>query len=197
MTIEAIYSAEELDIIMEGLIDDDDRIDYLWEYLSEQPNSDHEIIAVVYETLGKLYVRLERSRADVFQKAGEHWESEWVDMISKKESNRDQRFALKNALKNYKIAGVIYGQTNASSLTYTVKRKMQDVRSQLKAYGTTIRSFIVTGSSMSFMLAMIFLTNTITGFIAADIITTGPSLGLGIFLFFISIAGFFFVAGWR
>ena len=107
MGIEAIYSLEELNVIMEGLLDDDDRINYLWEYISDQPSSDHKILAIIYEALGKLYIRAERSRADVFEQAGGHWEAKWTDLISNEESNKDQRKALKRANISIEDIGLI------------------------------------------------------------------------------------------
>lgn len=197
MEIEEIKTHEELVIIMQGLLDDDERIDFLWRYIAERPHANHEMMAQVYEALAKMYVRQERSRPDVYEKAGEHWEANWSELLSRQGGMKKQRDSLRNALKNYKIASDIYWHTNSTTATEAIQSKIREIRYELRGYGMTTRSFIMGGSILSFIVSIIFFTNTITGFIVAEAITPTTSIGLGVFLFLVSLAGFFFVAKWK
>jgi hypothetical protein len=186
---------EEIYAKLKTLEDDSEKINFLEEQI-EKDELEQETKAVIYELLGDLYVKAEKPRGDLFEKAASAWE---IFSVSKKEGEKEtlsyKKDALKSALKDYEKAVSMYKRANEKALGEEAKVHVRYLKKEIGGMGGPVRTLSILGVVVIFLLSFFLLSPTPTGLVVSNVEKSDTTL-VGFFLVIAGILGAVFVI-WR
>ena len=132
---------------------------------------------------------------DIAEKAGDFYESAWAkSFTTSKDQNSvfNDKLLLKKARKMFNLA-LRYCPENSSSQKYGIKRKIEDIDSQLKREPSIFRKALILFVFSSFLISIMMFSTNITGLVISEG-SSNQRFILGTVLFFFGLVGIYILA---